>query len=168
MATRNLPNGFINEHTVERRESEQPAIGGNFDDGNNLAGSNTSGVGINTGDFNPSVAAWRRIPQVPFVTSMHIAGSAYGDGDRMTWPVTGVLPDGQLVGVAFVQAEQDTAPLGVLDPTGVNAINRTNDTVPAGQWVFGTVDVEELDPGYRVTGDKENRITADGLYRTVV
>lgn len=168
MATRNLPIGFINEYTVERRESEQAGIGGAFDGGNNRAGSNASGVGINTGDFNPNVASWRRIPQVPFVASMHIAGSAYGDGDRMTWPVAGVLPDGTLVGIAFVQAEQDTPSLGVLDPNGVNAINRTNDVVPEGQWVFGTVEISELDPGYRITADKINRVTADGIYRTVV
>lgn len=169
MTARNLPIGFINGWTVERREAEQPSIGGSFETGNNLAGSNASGVGVNTGDFNPNLASWRRIPQVPFVASMHMGGSGYGEGDRLTFPVLGVLPDGSFAGIAFVQAEQDTPPLGVLDPNGVSAINRTADVVPAGQWVFGTISVSEVDPGFRMTGGKdENRITSDGIYRVVV
>ena len=162
----NLPVGFINEATVSLREAEQTAIGGSFATEPNYAATST-GIGVNTGSFNPKISDWRRIPRVPFMASMHMGGSGFGSGDRMTYPAQGVLPDGTLVELVFVQAEAETPPLGVLDSELV-AINRTGETVPAGAWVFGSISIgDSLDAGIRFTGREYNRVTADGDFRVV-
>ena len=96
--------------------------------GANRAASNSNGIGINTGDYDPKVTDWSQDVRNPqnSQTIGHAAAAITVDQDPD-------LNDN----VAFVQAVADTAPDAQFGTTG--AFNKTGKTVPNGSWAWGLV-----------------------------
>ncbi len=122
----NLPTFLL---SANQRAVETPAA--DWTDGMNRGGSCAPGVGINTGDYSPKPSDWPEIQIAPAQSQQigFAAENVTADQD----------PDFNDT-LAFVQADAQTAPGGVLD-VGTGAINQTGKTVPAGAWVWGTVPV---------------------------
>lgn len=98
--------------------------------GCNRAGSNSPGIGINTGDYDPKVGDWPRA--AGFGEGQNI-GTDNGANNRIN-----TIPDGNDQ-VRFIQAVADVADDGQFAATG--AYNRTGKTVPNGSWAWAHVPV---------------------------
>lgn len=121
----NLPTYGLSEGVVEDRQPEVPDA--SFAGGGNEAGSNSPGIGINTGDYDPKPSDWSREERTPQQFG-HIGLSPLGDV-RVDNPIPGDL-------AYFVQAGGVTAPDAQIPGTG--AFNRTGITVPSGAWLWGS------------------------------
>lgn len=101
-------------------------------DGNgcNRAASNSPGIGINTGDYDPKVGDWPRAEVAGLGQNI---GTDNGVNNRIN-----AIPDGNDQ-VLFIQAVADVANDAQFALSG--AFNRTGVTVPNGSWCWGHVPV---------------------------
>ena len=94
--------------------------------GVNPGGSNSPGIGINSGDYDPKATDWSRDVRDPQ------NGQQLG---QTAAPITFVQGADINDQAAFVQAATATAPDAALQP---GIINRTGKTVPQDSWAWGT------------------------------
>ena len=136
VANPNLKTFFQDTVLTAARAAEVPNA--DFVDTNGLgcnrAASNTPGIGINTGDYDPKESDWPRID--PTWGIGQNIGTDNGANNRLTLD-QGADQNDQVV---FVAADASTAPDAVLDVT-TGAVNRTGKTVPAASWAWGSVPV---------------------------
>lgn len=99
--------------------------GADWAGGVNKGGSNSPGVGINTGDYSPKASDWSEDERDP-QNGQPVGGVAA--------PIV-TTPDGVNDQASFVQAIADTANDAQVGATGV--FNRTGKTVPNGAWFWG-------------------------------
>jgi hypothetical protein len=128
----NAPTSFYDAQYIAARSTEIPSA--NWQDGLNRGGSCSNGIGINTGDYNPKNQDWWRANAPEEAISGYIGIDSGPQG-----LVTALdINDGQWKRVAFVQPNSDTPDGGVLiNYLATDVINRTGETVPNGQWVWG-------------------------------
>jgi len=124
--------------TVLTTATKPQAPNADWDDtdgkGCNRAASNSPGIGINTGDYGPKATDWPRID--PTYGLGQNIGTDNGVNNRITLD-QGADQNDQVV---FVAADADTAPEAVLDATTA-AVNKTGATVPAGEFVWGSIPI---------------------------
>ena len=136
--TMNLPTYHQNAATVAVRAGEVPAA--SFSNGMNLGGSNTCGVGINTGNIDPKLELWSvndqfgtaREPQ----NSQHIGGDALGLGDQSSSAIRVDQDPDFAESANYVVADQVAAP-GAVYHVATQAVNRTGVTVQIGDRLWG-------------------------------
>ena len=120
VATPNLPTFY------KAADRSAEVTGADWAGGVNTGGSNSPGIGVNTGDYDPKVSDWSQDERDPQ------NGQLLGDTAAPITAVQGADVNDQL---SFVQATGDTAPDADII-TGV--VNRTGKTIPNGSWAWGT------------------------------
>ena len=136
VANPNLKTFFQDSVITAARAAEVPNADFNDTNGNgcNRAASNSPGVGINTGDYNPKPTDWPR--EDPTYGLGQNIGTDNGVNNRITLD-QGADQNDQVV---FVAADASTAPDAVLNAAAA-AVNRTGKTVPAGAFAWGSISV---------------------------
>jgi len=124
----NIPTYYYDPTLVAARALETPNA--DWVGGLNRGGSNTNGIGIATGFYDPAVNDWARIEDTAAHESQHI-----GEDATSILLIQGADVNDE---VAFVQADADTADGAVLDAV-TGATNETGVTVPADSWVWGVI-----------------------------
>ncbi len=113
----------------------QEISGADWSGGMNLAGGNAIGIGINTGDYSPTVSSWSEHERKPQPT-MHL-----GEDEILQQPIkmeAGDLPEKPFTSrAAFVKVPVDIPPGSNMSPGIPNTINRTGKTIPANSWAWG-------------------------------
>ncbi len=95
--------------------------------GVNKGGSNSPGIGINTGDYDPKAEDWSRHARDP-QNGQNIGGVAA----VLTVDQGADVNDN----VSFIQATAEVAPDAEF-PTGTGVFNKTGKTIPANSWAWG-------------------------------
>lgn len=124
------PNLPLKIDTSLYRTGEVP--GADWTDGLNK-GSCMPGVGINTGDYDPKASDWPAVATDP-AESQYIGQSA----ESLTAVDYAAADENDTL--AFVTADADTAPDAVFNAAS-GAVNRTGQTIPSGDYAWGTVPV---------------------------
>lgn len=136
IANPNLKTFFQDSVLTAARAAETTGADWDDTDGNgcNRVASNSPGIGINTGDYDPKETDWPRID--PTYGLGQNIGTDNGVNNRITLD-QGADQNDQVV---FVAADAETAPDAVLDAV-TTAVNRTGKTVPAGAFAWGSVPI---------------------------
>jgi hypothetical protein len=110
-----------------------------------IAGSCSPGIGVSTGIINPKGEDWDRVTKV-----LQDQPLGWGGDSAVTGQETADIPDSHTVNygaadfnntpVTFVIANTQAAPNAVYDSIS-GAINRTDQTVEIGDWLWGPVPV---------------------------
>ncbi len=95
--------------------------------GVNRGGSNSPGIGINTGDYDPKVSDW----------SQHVRDPAQGQQIGQTAGDINVDQGADVNDqVSFIQTDGAIAPDGEMAALS-GVFNRTGKTIPSGSWAWG-------------------------------
>ena len=114
--------------TIEEHSPPTPA---DKTGGVNRGASNSPGIGINTGDYDPKMTDWSQDARDP-IQGQQIGFAAID----INAAVPASAPTDFNDQLSFIQATADVAPDAEF-PTSTGVFNRTGKTVPNGSWAWG-------------------------------
>lgn len=129
----NLVTYYVDRTARTAREAEVALA--SFDDGMNDAASNAPGIGVNTGNYGPSVSSWAQDATDERMQDSQIFGEVASGLNCIdaTFGATAL--------VGFAPTTGAVAPDGNIDidvdGTGFAIVNRTGVTIPSGEWCWG-------------------------------
>lgn len=112
-------------------EEHSPPTAADKTGGVNRGASNSPGIGINTGDYDPKTADWSREERNP-VQGQQIGQTAID----INFAIPASAPTDFNDQAVFLQATADVAADAEF-PTTTGVFNRTGVTVPSGSWAWG-------------------------------
>lgn len=124
---------YLDPTLVAARSAEVPLA--DFTGGLNRGGSCAVGIGINTGNPNPSEQDWPRPATSEIQTSQHI-----GVDPTNIFTIDETFAEDEAV-VSFVEAAGTVvADATIATVSGTDIVNRTGQTLSAGDWAWGVGD----------------------------
>ena len=132
MAT-NLTTYYVDSTARTARESDVPLA--DFDNGMNDAASNAPGIGINTGNYAPSTSSWAQDATDERLQDSQIFGEDASGLNCIdaTFGATALVGFSVTTNIVAPDGDIDTN----VDGTGFAIVNRTGQTIPAGEWCWG-------------------------------
>ena len=132
MAT-NLVTYYVDSTARTAREAEVPLA--DFDNGMNDAASNAPGIGVNTGNPDPSTSSWAQDATDERMQDSQVFGEAASGLNCIdaTYGATALVGFAPTTGVVAIDGDIDID----VDGTGFAIVNRTGAEIPSGVWCWG-------------------------------